>query len=260
MQLLAAVDGRGHSADVLDTATRVAGLLSMDVEAVNACTDNSVEAAQMVKEAGVTFRLLFDDAATAVLRALDDDEVGLAVVGTGQGRPVGRVARQVLTRSTKGVIVVPRHPLPWPAGEPIKMVVPLDGHVTTAKALTRHLRAFIDHDAGVIGLHVFTATNAPAYWDQFHHDYPAWQHEFMRKCCLAPAAGLRVAHGPVAAAAVDLALRERAMLIAVAWWQDLSPGHARIVTDLLLTTPVPLLLVPAAIRRRPAGVLVGGPA
>lgn len=68
MEMLAAVDGTRFSSEVLDTAARIATIVSVGIEAVNAHADDSTAAARAAREAGVTFRLLFGDAATAILR------------------------------------------------------------------------------------------------------------------------------------------------------------------------------------------------
>ena len=258
MELLAAIDDTRLSAGVLDTAVRIAALLSVDIEAVTVYGEDAASAARMAGEARVPLRLLFGDPATAVLRALDEDDVVLATLGAGRAYGAGLVTRGVITQSTKPVVVVPRHARPWTASGAARVVAPLDGAEATTSALVRHLRVFADRGAEVIALHVFNGGNAPRYWDHPYYDALAWQQEFLRRRGPVPGCRLQVALGSVVRATVDLAVREQAVLIAVAWAQDLSSGHGRIVNDLLRSSPVPVLLLPAVMRARPAALLAVG--
>lgn len=90
-----------------------------------------------------------------------------------------------------------------------------------------------------------------------YYDFPAWQKTFRQSNCLSPATRLEVGNCPVVAEVLRIAAAEQAMLIAVAWSQDLSPGRAELVTALLSSTRVPLLLLPVATAlRRPASLML----
>ena len=250
MGVLAAIDNSRCSDGVLDTARRIAGLLALDVDAVTVREGDPPPGMMPSAQAGVPCRALFGDTATAVLRALEGDDVALAVLGAGRSRPmvapVGHVTRDVITEAAKDLVVVPAEPVLPRRGRRIKVVVPVDGAEATTTALARELRPLIDHGVEVVALHVFDAANAPVYWDHFYDDYRGWQQHFGQHSCPVPGGRLELDRGSVATAVRRLAAQEEATLVAIAWAQDLSPGHARIVTELLASSPVPLLLVPVA--------------
>lgn len=253
MEVLAAIDGSPYSRDVLAVARRLSDVLGARVTAVHVHGEHGREAATAAGRAGVPFRLLAGDAATAILDAAETGDAVLTVLGAGGTdhgpAPVGRVTRQVITRAARDLVVVPPSPLAAGRGAPLTIVVPLDGDDATSTALRESLRPFVGVGARVVALHVFNATNAPHYWDRFYYDYLAWQQTFRSPDAPVPPGRLTVGRGSVATAAVDLAVREQATLIAVVWSQHVSPGRAEVVSDLLATAPVPILLVPAVARQ-----------
>ncbi len=111
MDILAAVDESGTSRGVLETAGTLARLLAADVEAVYVHDDDPSSASELIETIAVPRRVLIGDPATAILTALGDDDVAMAVIGTGRGRNgthrLGHVAQDVMTGASKPVVVVP---------------------------------------------------------------------------------------------------------------------------------------------------------
>lgn len=210
----------------------------------------------MASTAGVSLRTSLGDPTCGILKALGDEEVLMAVIGTGGARAgrssVGHVAGRVMTSTCKPVVLVPPDSEGLHSTDPVKVIVPLDGAPATAKGLRAVLGRFAAHGMEIVATHVFNATNAPQYWDHFYYDFPAWHERFRLDNCGSASARIEVGRGSVAAEVLRLVEAERAGLIAVAWSQDLAPGHAPVVTELLRSTSVPVLLVPRDTAAAPA--------
>ena len=249
MKTLAAIDTSGSAPGVLETARILAALLATEVEAVHVYERGDQSANAMASTAGVSLRTSLEDPTAGVLKALGDDDVGMAVIGTGgagAGRSaVGHVARRVMTSTSKPIVLVPPDSVGLDSTGPVKVIVPLDGAPATAGGLRAVLDRLAEHDMEIVAMHVFNATHAPQYWDHFYYDFPAWHERFRHDNCGSPSVRLEVGRGSVVAEVLRLAEVEGAGLIAVAWSQDLTPGHAAVVTELLRSTTVPVLLVPA---------------
>lgn len=249
MKTLAAIDSSGRAPGVLQTARSLAALLATEVEAVHVYERGEKSPAAMAATAGVSLRTSLGDPTADILKAVGDDTVVMAVVGTGglgAGRSaVGHVARSVMTSTSKPIVLVPPDSVGLDATGPVKVIVPLDGASATARGLRAVLDRLAEHGMEIVAIHVFNATNAPQYWDHYYYDFPAWHERFRRDNYGSPSARLEVGRGSVVAEILRLAEAEGAGLIAVAWSQDLAPGHALVVIELLRSTKVPVLLVPA---------------
>jgi nucleotide-binding universal stress UspA family protein len=247
MKTLAAIDGSGCAPGVLQTARSLAALLATEIEAVHVCEPGS-PSQDALAVAGVPLRTWWGDPTTGILTTLADDDMVMAVIGTGgggAGRSVlGHVARGVVTSTSKPIVLVPPDPMGFNSTGPAKVVVPLDGAPATAGGLQDVLDRLADRDMEIVAMHVLNATNAPQYWDHFYYDFPAWHERFRHDNCTSPSTRLEVGRGSVAAEVVRLAEAEGAGLIAVAWSQVLAPGRVLVVTELLRSTRVPLMLVP----------------
>lgn len=248
MKTLAAIDSSSSAPAVLETARSLAALLATEVEAVHVYERGDHSPDSMASTAGVSLRTSLGDPTAGILNALGDDEVVMAVIGTGGARAgrstVGHVARRVMTSTSKPIVLVPPDSVGLDPTGPVKVIVPLDGAPATARGLRAVLDRLAEHDMEIVAMHVFIATNAPQYWDHFYYDFPAWHERFRQDNCRSPSVRLEVGRGSVVAEVLRLARAEGAGLIAVAWSQDLAPGHAPVVTELLRSTTVPVLLVP----------------
>ena len=253
MKIFAAIHNSDSSRGVLQTAGALARLLGVDVKTVTIPEDDSASATRVAEASGLPLRVLIGAPAAAIIEALGQDEVIMAVVGAGTartgGHPVGHVTREVTTRASKPVVVVPPSLMLPKPDVPVKVVVPLDGDAAPPDALREILGRLGRRGADVVALHVVNAANAdnaPTYWDHFYYDFPAWGKEFLRRNCLSRDTRLEVGRDSVVTEILNLAAAEQATLIAVAWSQDLSPGRAAIVSGILSSSRIPVLLVPVA--------------
>lgn len=272
MKILAAIDSRPSSRRVLVVARTLASMPAVDVEALHVHTRESDArcAASLAEALGMPLRVLVGNPSSAILQVLDDDDAVMVVVGTGGprglGDPVGPVSRDVVVHAAKPVVVVPSEPIVAKAELPAtpataKVVVPLDGDDATAGALSEMLDRLAEPGMEVLAVHVGTATISPRYWDHFYYDFPAWHGRIWQSGCRSATRPLQLRHGAVVPEVVSFAISEGATLIAVAWSQDVSPGHAAVVKGLLSSTSVPVVLVPvtAAHTGRDARSLTGTP-
>jgi hypothetical protein len=221
-------------------------LLGVDLEILRV-PDALAPSTGAVVASGTGLRVLTRDPATAIVDALDADDVLMAVVGAGKARsrshPVGHITEAVMTRASKPVVVVPPAPvLPRPAVR-AKVVVLLDDTAPTAEALSDIFGRIADRSAEVLAVNVVDPASTPEDWYRYYYDFPGWKQEFRRRNCLSPGIRLEVGQGSVFARVVDLAAAERATIVALAWSQDLGAGHAAVVTGILSSARVPVLLV-----------------
>lgn len=249
MKTVAAVDSGGSAHDVLETARRLATLLVTDVEAVHVHEDGRRSPLAEAAAAGVRLHTSSGEPASGILEALNHDDVLMAVLGKGgdeqRGSAVGSVARGVMTHASKPIVLVPRNPKVFQAtGVPEKVIVTFDGAPTAAKAWRDLLDRPTEHDVDIVERHVMNSVNAPQYWDRFYYDYPAWYER------------LRQRSRSVVSDVLRLADAEKASLIAVAWSEVFDPGRARCLTELLRSTRLPVVVVPARVAATPDAPLV----
>jgi hypothetical protein len=261
MKTLAAVDSSENAPAVLQAARSLAALLATEIEAVHVAERTDGVPQAIAACAGVSLRTSRGDPTAGILDALDEDAAVMAVIGTGVERfapaGVGHVARNVITSARKPIVLVPPEAVGFDPTGPVKVIVPLDGAPATARGLRVVLRRLADRDTEIVAMHVFNRTSAPEYWDHFYYDFPAWHARFRRDNFQWPAARLEVGRGSVVAEILRLAEAEHAGLIGVGWSQVFGPGRAAVVTELLRSTKVPVLLVPADVAAEmPAPILL----
>lgn len=248
MKTLAAIDSSGNAPGVLATARSLAALVATEVDAVHVHESDDHPPSAIAGAAGIVLRTVLGDPTFRILKAIRDEDVMMAVIGTGgedaSRSSVGHVARKVITSTSKPIVLVPPDSVPFDPGGTVKVIVPLDGAPATSRGLRDVLDRLAARDMEIMAMHVFNATNAPQYWDHLYYDLPAWHERFRRDNCASPSTRLEVGRGSVVAEVLRLAEAEKAGLIAVAWSQVLAPGHALVLTELLRSTRVPVLLAP----------------
>ena len=223
----------------------MADVLHSGVEALHVREDGDWRAAAAARAAGVVLREVTDPTAESLVQAAEDREVSALVLGArgfpvGQ-HPAGHVALEVITSLKKPLVVVPPE-----VRLPIRLrrtLVPLDGTRVTAAALRETIELVCGSDVEVVALHVFDRESPPPFADQPQHELEAWGREFLARYCrhgvrLEARVGVAGEHVLEVAAEVD------ADMIALGWAQDLSPGHAAVVREVLARSRVPVLLVP----------------
>lgn len=234
MTEILAVTGRTDFDDL------VAGTASVVGEVVGA-------AVRPVRIAG---GLTAERAAARALHALGEPAVAVAVLPGDE--PNGPVWRRVIQASAKPVILVPaavrgRRP------RLRRVLLPLDGTPQAALAVAGSIEQFARAGVDLVALHVFDVDTVPRFWDHLAHGHRAWTQEFLARNCARPGVRLELRSGAAGDHIPQVALRERADLIALGWSRRLGKGRARTVKQTLVAAAVPVMLVPLAPGSRDAG-------
>jgi nucleotide-binding universal stress UspA family protein len=98
----------------------------------------------------------------------------------------------------------------------------------------------------VLVLHVHSPETVPAFADHAPHAASAWGEEFLARYMSPPDHRVTLLRrlGVPADDIVAVAHEVSADLIALSWKQDLGPGHARLVSETLTHSDIPVLLLP----------------
>jgi nucleotide-binding universal stress UspA family protein len=267
--IVAAIDNSAAAAPTLRSARRFADLLDAEVEALNVIEPSDEQSPAATTAEGVAAQLgmllrrrsgVAADEIVAELRRSDVVAAVLGARGSPAGRrPAGHTALAVVQRSAKPVIVVPPTSLPRRTGTGGRVLVPLDGTESSARAVEPTAAMFAERGVDVLVLHVFDDTTVPRFWDHPEHEAQDFGEEFLRRYCRAEGAHLRLQTGDPGHVVLDASGEPEVDLVALAWSQDLSPGHARTVRTVLSGCPVPVMLVPveASTPPRPAPSMTG---
>lgn len=253
-RVIAAVDNSLAAGPVLSIAADLGGLFAADVDALHVCENGDRIARQEAARAGLVLRSLAGATVPALVNAASEDDVAVLVVGTralpAGGRPIGSTALEVITSLLKPVVVVP------PNAEiksPLRRVlVPLEGTTSTSLAPKGIIELARDADVDVVVLHVHETDGLPAFTDQPQHEARAWGEEFMARYCpwgiRRISFELRVGRRgeEILAAAEDT----ESQLIALGWSQELAPGRAPVIREVLERGRTPVLLVPVHLAAR----------
>ena len=184
----------------------------------------------------------------AIVDAAAQPDVAALVLGArgvhGGPQPAGSTALDVIARVAMPVVVVPPHA--QPSGPFGRILVPLEGTRDSSQALAETVKPATRADLEIVALHVHTPATVPAFSDQPHHEIRSWEREFISRFAHGARDGATLIRrlGSAADDVVTVAHDAEAALIALAWSQDLSPGHARVVRHTLARSAIPVLLVP----------------
>jgi nucleotide-binding universal stress UspA family protein len=248
--VLAAIDTSPCARAVLETARSVAELFEDTVSALHVSEDGGEAVVKLAHEAGVELREAGGSPIEAIVAAARDPDVVAVVLGArgnhGGARPAGHAALEVITRVSKPVVVVP--PDGTAAARIERVLTPLEGTEASSKAIAETIARAERHNLEILVLHVHPPEAVPAFQDQPHHAIPAWEREFLARFVSLPNARVEIIESVGAAADRVLAVagETEADLIALGWNQNLSPGHAAVVSEALAHSAVPVLLVPTA--------------
>ena len=246
--VIAAIDNSPAARSVLAAASAVAELFHSDVEALHVRENGDRSVVAAARAAGIELREIADPTVDGLVHEAEAPEVAALVVGTcgfpAARIPAGHVALEVATSVAKPLIVVPPG-IPGPV-RTTRILVPLDGTRATAAALDQTLRLAAASGAELAVLHVHEAGSLPRFGDQRQYELDVWGEEFLTRYgprALAPVR-LEVRVGKAADTNLEVAGELGADLIALGWSQDLSPGKADVIREVLRRSPVPTLLVP----------------
>lgn len=245
--ILTAVDDNPVAERVVATAVALAGLLGDRVELLHVRETASDRLATDGPFARLPVRQPVGDPPAVIVTASTDSAVSLVVIGArrhGSGAmPVGHVARAIVERADKPVVVVP----PASADRPVRLeraLIPLEGSEASTRCVSGPLAALAAAGVELVPVHVFGNGTSPAFWDQAAHAHDSFASSFARRWCTPAAGPLRLLRGTAGDAVLDAVDREHADLIVLGWSRRLVPGRAPVVRSVLCRSEVPVMLVP----------------
>jgi nucleotide-binding universal stress UspA family protein len=246
--LLAALDSDASAQPVLSTAVALATLFEASVVALHVRENGASTPEELTGAAGVELRETAGFPIEQIVSTAQDANVTALVLGArgmhGGPQPAGHTALEVITRVRKPVVVVPPHARP--PERLARILVPLEGTSESARALDDTIRLAHRHRVEVLVLHIHSPATVPAFSDHDPHAARAWEREFLSRFISTPHGHVRLLRrlGVPADDVVAVAHETAADLIALAWSQDLSRGHARVVSETLAHSDIPVLLLP----------------
>jgi nucleotide-binding universal stress UspA family protein len=258
VKVLAALDETAAARPVLAASHEIARMFAAEVSAVHVLQDGVGGVRQLAAAEGVPLvELEGPPAATLAQTVEDDDEAVALVVGT-RGRPrgereIGSTALEVVTTAHKPVFAIPPE---LPAEFAVRRVlVPLEGSLSTSYAPYAALDAPGAEHIDVVILHVLDEDALPAYSDQPQHEWEAFSHEFLARYSRWPfeRVQLETRVGRPDQIILPVAQETNCDLIALAWAQELAPGRASIVRETVGQGGIPVLLVPVHAVREAGG-------
>lgn len=250
--VLAALDDSAAARCVVSAALSMARLLGAGVEAFHVHEDGSgATALGVANAAGLPLREARGDPTACIVDASGESDVVTVAVGSrglpAGPRPAGHVALQVIRAVDKPVLVVSPAVLRVSAME--RVLIPLDGTGSTTRALRKLLAPITEgHCPDLIAVHVLEPSSLPAFSDSAVYETEVWAEQFLQRFSPVDPEVLRLELRVGAPAEVvrEVVAEVHADLVALGWGQDLSPGHARVVCELLRASSVPVLLLPVA--------------
>ncbi len=246
--VLAALDSNASGRPVLHTAIALADLYDSTVTCLHVREEASSVAAQLARAAGVELREVSGSTIEAIVNAARDPDIAALVLGArgvhGGPQPAGHTALEVITRIPKPVAVVP--PLAQPPERIHRILVPLEGTSEGSQALDETIRLAHRRGLEVLVLHIHSPATVPAFSDHEPHATQAWEREFLTRHISTPHDRITLLRrlGVPADDVVAVARETGPDLIVLAWGQDLARGHARVVSETLAHTHIPVLLLP----------------
>jgi nucleotide-binding universal stress UspA family protein len=247
-KILIALDNSPASRPVIAGARALAALLDAEVEAVHVTADGSRTARTVAAAEGIPLRCVTGPVVDRLVEAGSaDDVLGLTLGARGVDaarHPLGSTAAAVATRLPKPVLVVPLDAHPRPRFR--KVLVPLEGSVSTSLAPEAVFSLAGGVEIDVLALHVYDVQSMPAFTDQPQHEHDAWTREFLERFCRWGLGTVRLeTRVGRSGELIPLVADECGCdLIALGWAQELSSGRAPVVRETLERSHLPVLLVP----------------
>jgi nucleotide-binding universal stress UspA family protein len=264
--VLAALDSSPAARAVLETAIAVADVFGGRVDAmhVDDGSDPAVPALLSTRY-DVPLRTVGVDVARrgdatdvadaiegALARAVAEPDVTFVVVGAralpGTGRRVGHLARAVATASRVPVVVVPPDAVgPVRRGRGVhRAVVPLEIAARPPDAVLDCVARLRGCGIDVVAVHVYAADRPPVA-DHPVRDLALLGDEFLARSLPGALADIDLRAGPVGSEILDAVAEVHGDLIVLSWSQDVSPGRAAVVRDVVRYATVPVMLLPVGI-------------
>jgi nucleotide-binding universal stress UspA family protein len=247
-KVIAALDNSLAAGTVLATAGSLARLFGAGVEALHVREDGAALARREAEAVGLPLRVVEGTTVDALVAEGRAEEVVALVLGARRlplgGRPVGTTALEVITSLLKPVVVVP--PDAVRPGALDRVLVPLEGTISTSLAPKGIIELAGDARLDVVVLHVHDAESLPAFTDQPQHQAEAWGREFLARYCPwgLERVTLELRVGRRAEQILGVAEELQADVIALGWSQELAAGRAPVVREVLERARIPVFLVP----------------
>ena len=248
--VLAALEEDACARPVLSTAIALADLFEAFPVALYVRENGPGSPQALATAAGVELREIAGNATEQIVAAARDPAVAALVLGArgvhGGPQPAGHTAVDVITHVPKPVAVVPPHARALQ--QIARILVPLEGTSESSLALEETVELAHRRQLEILVLHVHSPATVPAFSDHEPHATRAWDQEFLTRYISAPLERVSLVRrlGVPADDVVAVADETATDLIVLAWSQDLSPGRARVVSQTLAHSNVPVLLIPTA--------------
>jgi nucleotide-binding universal stress UspA family protein len=257
MKVLAALDQTAAARPVLAASHEIARMFAAEVSAVHVLQDGVEGVRQLAALDRVPLMELEGPPAATLAQTVEEDDDAVAlVVGTRArphgGREIGSTALEVVTTAHKPVFAIPPE---LPAEFAVRRVlVPLEGSLSTSYAPYAALDAPGAEHIDVVILHVLEEHALPAFSDQPQHEWEAFFNEFLARYSRWPFEQVRLETrvGRPDQHILPVARDTNCDLIALAWAQEIAPGRASIVRETLCRGGIPVLLVPVHAAREAA--------
>ncbi len=246
--VLAALESDACAQPVAKTAIALAHLFGGTAVALHVREDQAQSPRAIAATAGIELRETSGDAIEQLVTAARDPDVAALVLGArgvhGGPQPAGHTALEVITRAPKPVAIVPPH-----AHMPrrlARILVPLEGTSESSQALQETVALAHEHQLEILVLHVHSPATVPAFSDHEPHGTLAWDREFLSRYLSKPHERVTLLRrlGVAADDIVAVARETAAELIVLAWSQELGADRARVVSQTLAHSEVPVLLIP----------------
>ena len=246
--LLAAVDNSAAAGPVLAAAQAIARRLGWRLEAVHVRVNGDRGALAAAMSAEVELHEVAGPLLAGLAQAASRADIEALVLGArgfpSADRPLGGTALALIADLDKPIVIVPPEAPRLASLE--RILIPLDATDASADALRRGIGMLRAADVEIVILHVHFDGTLPIFDDQPQHETDAWMEEFLCRFCPLPAGEVRLElrTGRPGEHVLDVAAEVGADLIALGWKQDLAPGRAAVVREVLSRSPVPVILFP----------------
>jgi len=252
--VLAALDSNASARPVLSTAIALAAVFDATVVGLHIGENGAGAAQKLARAAAVELREVSGSPIDQIVAGARDPNVAALVLGArgvyGGPRPAGHTALEVITRVAKPVAVVPPHA--EPREQIARILVPLEATSESSRAVADTIELAHRRRLEILVLHVYSPATVPAFADHDPHATWAWDREFLSRYVATPHDRVTLVRrlGVPADHVVAVARETDADLIVLAWSQNLSPGRARVVSETLAHSEVPVLLLPVLLSHR----------
>ncbi len=252
-RVIVALDNSPAAQPVLATALALGQLFEAEVEPLHVREDGATIARGVAESAGLELIEEAGPVPDRLSKACSAGDVALVVLGAratpGGARPAGRIALAVASLLAEPVVLVPpdtRHP-----GRLRKVLVPLEGTISTSLAPRRLIELASRADIEVVVLHVLDEASLPAFTDQPQHEADTWAREFLARYCPAGFEKVRLETHVGRREEIIPRVAEEADvdLVALGWAQELAPGRGQVVKAVLERARVPVMLVPVEVEQ-----------